>query len=137
MRISTTWRMPRSPHRCRGEMGPYLSERAEYLRKRRELLDEHHVPELQPEWERQMKIAGANPGERTDWDSASTSVQMTDNGWDVLNKDPAERTFREREVLTDYFIDWYNTVVPKERIEELGFTELRKKLKDSRSRIRS
>ena len=113
-----------------GEMGPYLSERAEYLRKRRELLDEHHVPELQPEWERQMKIAGANPGERTDWDLCfDVLFQMTDNGWDVLNKDPAERTFREREVLTDYFIDWYNTVVPKERIEELGFKELRKKLK--------
>ncbi|MDE0107062.1 MAG: PSD1 and planctomycete cytochrome C domain-containing protein [Bryobacterales bacterium] len=117
-----------------GEMGPYLRARAEYLRKRKELLEEHHVPDLQPEWERQMKIAGASPGERTDWDLCyDVLFQMTDNGGEVLNKDPAERTFREREVLTDYFIDWYFTVVPKERIEQLGFKELRKKLKELKS----
>ena len=117
-----------------GEMGPYLSKRGEYLRKRRALLDEHHVPELQPEWERQMKIAGANPGERTDWDLCyDVLFQMTDNGGEILGKDPAERTFREREVLTDYFIDWYNTVVSKERIEELGFKQLRMKLKELKS----
>ena len=114
-----------------GEMGPYLRKRAEYLRKRQELLEEHHVPALQPEWERQMKIAGEQPGERTDWDLCyDVLFQMTDNGSLVLHKDPAERTFREQEALTDYFIDWYYTVVSKERIEELRFRELRKKLKD-------
>ena len=112
-----------------GEMGPYLSKRAEYERKRRELLEEHHVPELQPEWERQMKIAAANPGDRTDWDLCyDVLYQMTDGGWEVLFKDPAERTYREREMLTDYFIDWYHTVVSKERTEELQYKELRKKL---------
>ena len=117
-----------------GEMGPYLRKRAEYVRKRQELLDEHHVPELQPEWERQMKIAGESPGERTDWDLCyDVLFQMTDNGWDVLHKDPAARTFREREMLTAYFIDWYYTVVSKDRIEELRFKELRKKLKDLKS----
>ena len=114
-----------------GEMGPYLRKRAEYLKQRQELLDAHHVPELQPEWERQMKITGANPGQRTDWDLCyDVLFQMTDGGWEVLDKLPAERTFREREMLTDYFIDWYYTVVPKERIEELEFKQLRKKLKD-------
>ncbi len=117
-----------------GEMGPYLSKWPEYLRKRQELLEEHHVPELQPEWERQMKIAGANPGQRTDWDLCyDVLFQMTDNGWHVLNKEPSERTFREREVLTGYFIDWYHTVVSEERIKELGFKELRAKLKDLKS----
>ncbi len=117
-----------------GEMGPYLRKRAEYVRKRQELLVEHHVPELQPEWERQMKSAGGNPGKRTDWDLCyDVLFQMTDNGWQVLYKDPAERTFRESEVLTDYFIDWYYTVVSKERIEELRFKDLRQKLKDLRS----
>ena len=112
-----------------GEMGPYLSKRAEYERKRQELLEEHHVPELQPEWERQMKIAAANPGDRTDWDLCyDVLYQMTDGGWEVLFTDPAERTYREREMLTDYFIDWYHTVVSKERTEELQYKELRKKL---------
>ena len=117
-----------------GEMGPYLRTRAVYLSKRQELLAEHHVPELQPEWEPQMKIAGANPGERSDWDLCyDVLFQMSDGGWEVLYKDPDERTFREREILTDYFIDWYFTVVSKERIEELQFKELRKKLKDLKS----
>ena len=114
-----------------GEMGPYLNQWPEYLRKRQELLEEHHVPELQPEWERQMRIAGANPGQRTDWDLCyDVLFQMTDNGWHVLNKEPSERSFREREVLTAYFIDWYYTVVSEERIKELGFKQLRAKLKD-------
>ena len=114
-----------------GEMGPYLRRRAEYERRRQELLDEHHVPALQPEWERQMKIAGANPGARTDWDLCyDVLFQMTDGGWEVLREDPAKRSFREREMLTDYFIDWYYTVVTKERIEELQFKELRQKLKE-------
>ncbi len=117
-----------------GEMGPYLRNRAEYVRKRQQLLEEHHVPELQPEWERQMKIAGENPGQRTDWDLCyDVLFQMTDNGWHVLHKERGERTFREREVLADYFIDWYYTVVSKQRIEELRFNELRKKLKDLKS----
>ena len=112
-----------------GELGPYLRKRAEYLQRRHELLAEHHVPELQPEWERQMKIAEANPGERTDWDLCyDVLYQMTDGGWEVLHKDPAERTFREREMLTDYFIDWYHTVVSKQRTEELQYKQLRKKL---------
>ena len=112
-----------------GEMGPYLSKRAEYEQKRQELLEAHHVPELQPEWERQMKIAEANPGDRTDWDLCyDVLYQMTDGGWEVLHKDPAERTYREREMLTDYFIDWYHTVVSKERTEELQYRELRKQL---------
>ena len=112
-----------------GEMGPYLSKRAEYEQKRQELLEEHQVLELQPEWERQMKIAAANPGDRTDWDLCyDVLYQMTDGGWEVLYKDPAVRTYREREMLTDYFIDWYHTVVSKERTEELQYKELRKKL---------
>ena len=112
-----------------GEMGPYLSKRAEYRLKRGELLAEHRVPELQPEWERQMKIAAANPGDRTDWDLCyDVLFQMTDGGWEILYKDPAARTYRESEMLTDYFIDWYHTVVSKERTEELQYKELRKKL---------
>ena len=59
-----------------------------------------------------MKIAGANPGERTDWDICyDVLFQMTDGGWEVLRKDPTERSFQDQEMLTDYFIDWYYTVI--------------------------
>ena len=112
-----------------GEMGPYLNERPEYERKRIELLEAYRVRELQPEWERQMKVAAANPGERTDWDLCyDVLYQMTDGGWEVLYKDSSARTYRESEMLTDYFIDWYRTVISKERTEELKFKELRNKL---------
>ena len=112
-----------------GEFGPYLQSRAEYRRKRQELLDEYGVPKLQPEWERQMKIAAARPGERTDWDLCYDVIyQMTDGGWETLYKEPSTRIYHEQEVLTDYFIDWYHTVVSKERTEELQFKDLRKKL---------
>ncbi len=114
-----------------GEMGPYLSHRTEYLARRRALLEEHRVPQLQPEWERQMKVAAANPGDRTDWDLCyDVLYQMTDGGWEVLYKRPEERTYRESEALTGYFIDWYRTVVSEERIKELRFAELSKQLKD-------
>ena len=112
-----------------GELGPYLSKRSEYEARRQALLEEHRVPELQPPWERELKIAARNPGARTDWDLCyDVLFQMTDGGWEVLGKPPSERTFREREMLTDYFVDWYQTVVSKERIEELQFKDLRKKL---------
>ena len=114
-----------------GEMGPYLRHRAEHLAKRQALLEDHGVPHLQPEWERQMKIAADNPGDRTDWDLCyDVLYQMTDGGWEVLYKAPAERTRRESEMLTGYFIDWYQTVVSEERIKELRFKELSQKLKE-------
>ena len=112
-----------------GELGPYLSKRAEYEARRQALLEEHGVPALQPPWERELKIAAENPGARTDWDLCyDVLFQMTDGGWEVLRKPSGERTYREREMLTDYFVDWYQTVVSKERIEELRFKDLRKKL---------
>jgi len=112
-----------------GELGPYLSKRSEYEARRQALLEEHGVPDLQRPWEHELKIAAENPGARTDWDLCyDVLFQMTDGGWEVLRKPPGERTYREREMLTDYFVDWYQTVVSKERIEELQFKELREKL---------
>lgn len=112
-----------------GELGPYLSKRSEYEARRQALLEEHGVPDLQRPWEHELKIAAENPGARTDWDLCyDVLFQMTDGGWEVLRKRPSERTYREREMLTDYFVDWYQTVVSKERIEELRFKDLRKKL---------
>jgi len=113
-----------------GELGPYLHKRDEYLARRQELLEEYKVTGLQPAWERKMKLAGENPGKWTDWDLCyDVLFQMTDGGWEVLYKNPEQRTFREKEMLADYFIEWYWTVVPKERYEELKFKELQKKLR--------
>ena len=59
-----------------GEIGPYVKSRDEYRSKRRALLEEYNVAELQADWEKQMLEASANPGKRTDWDLA----------WDCLLK---------------------------------------------------
>jgi hypothetical protein len=47
----------------------------------------------------------------------------------ILLKDPAQRTAKERDKLTDHFLEWYSAVVSKERYDELKFKELRSKLK--------
>lgn len=113
-----------------GEMGPYLLKRQEYLKKRQELLDAHGVPKLMPEWEEKVRLAAKNPGKWPDWDiTYDVMFQMTDGGQKVLEKDPKERSFKEQEMLTDYFIDWYHFVVPKQRFDELKFRDLKKKLR--------
>jgi hypothetical protein len=55
---------------------------------------------------------------------------MTDGGHKWIWIDPAKRTLKQREILTDYFIEWYHFVVPKPRFEELKFKELKTKLRD-------
>jgi mono/diheme cytochrome c family protein len=114
-----------------GEMGPYLQKRTEYMAKRQELLDTYHVTELMPPWEEKLRLAAKNPGKWPDWDlSYDVLFQMTDGGEKFLQLDPRKRTFKQQEMLTDYFIDWYSFVVPKARADELKLRELKGKLRD-------
>ena len=46
----------------------------------------------------------------------------------ILLKNPAERTRKEADKLTDHFLEWYSAVVSKERYTQLKFKELREKL---------
>ena len=116
-----------------GELGPWLRKRAEYEDQRRALLVQYRIPELQPEWERQMLEAAAHPGQRTDWDLAWDCLLKLTEGGDgekILRKAPEARTPREREVLTTHFIRNYHFAVGRKNYDELKFGELDKKLRD-------
>ena len=114
-----------------GEMGPYLAALPAYRDKRKALLAQYHVPELQPAWESRMKETRANPGKWTDWDKAYTVFQVQfhlDDADKVLDTDPAQRTQEQVDLLTDHFVINYYRVISKDVIERLKFADLRKQL---------
>jgi hypothetical protein len=111
-----------------GEMGPYLQGHPGCAKKRQELLEQYGVAPLQTVWEPKVIEAGKHQGKfGGDWDLAWTVLWNDER--QILFKDPATRTEKERNKLTDHFLEWYSAVVSKERYEELKFKELRGKLK--------
>jgi hypothetical protein len=110
-----------------GEVGPYLRTLKEYQKKRQELIKEYGVEPLQKEWEPRVIDASRNPGKYGgDWDLAWTVLWNDERK--ILLKNPAERTRKETDKLTDHFLEWYSAVVSKERYTQLKFKELREKL---------
>ena len=108
-----------------GEMGPYLLRKAEYDRKRRELLADYNVPELQAEWEKKVLKAAADPGKDPDGDFLWGYLDiLVDSGQDILRLKPSERTYKQNYQLTRYFLDTFKIVVSKERYAELKFKEV-------------
>ena len=112
-----------------GETGPYLKALPGYLARRRELLEQNRVYELQPAWEAQMIEAADNPGKWTDWDHALDAVQKyLDNGEGIVRKPRSERSDREQRKLEDHFIKNYHRVISKEFWKELDWVGLREEL---------
>lgn len=110
-----------------GEMGPYLRALPEYRAQRKALLEQYGVAALQKEWEPKVIEAGKHQGiYGGDWDLAWTVLWNDERK--ILLKDPATRTQKEQDKLTDHFLEWYSAVVSKERYQELKFKELREKL---------
>jgi mono/diheme cytochrome c family protein len=115
-----------------GELGPHLGQRDEYERKRRELLDQYQVPDLQAAWEARMREAIANPGKWSDWDLAWDCVQKLTEGGDgatILLKAPEKRSKRDKDILTDHFIRNYHFAVGPKKFGEVKFKELDEKLR--------
>ncbi len=113
-----------------GERGAWLETHDDYRRRREDLLCEYGVHELQPEWEEKVKWHGANPGQDTAWDVNWDTLSKMSDGGDTFIHIPAEqRTERQRDVITDYFIRFYTQVASKARYKQLGWAELRGKLK--------
>ena len=110
-----------------GEVGPYLRTLKEYQEKRAELIKEYGVEPLQKEWEPKVIEASRNPGKYGgDWDLAWTVLWNDERK--ILLKNPAERTRKQADKLTDHFLEWYSAVISKERYAQLKFKELREKL---------
>ena len=113
-----------------GEMGPFLAGKPEYDRKRRQLLEEYKVPELEPEWERKTLEAETNTEIGDQWILAWETVGYDfDGGQDVLRTPRSQRTPKQQDQLTDHMLKWYGIPYSKERREELKIEELREKLR--------
>jgi hypothetical protein len=112
-----------------GELGPYRRHVAEYRAARENLLRQYGVAPLQAEWEANLRFSEANPGKRTDLDALYDPFSKSvDNGPSILRKDPAHRTEREREALTNFFVRSAEAPLGKKRYEELHYKELHEKL---------
>ncbi len=110
-----------------GEMGPYLASQARCADARRKLLEQYGVAPLQTEWEPKAIEAGRHPGKYGgDWDLAWTVLWNDER--QILLTDPAGRTQKEQDKLTDHFLEWYSAVTSKEQYTELKFKELREKI---------
>jgi hypothetical protein len=114
-----------------GEMGPYLQAVPQYDRRRRELLQEYGIAELQAHWEEKIHHAMDQPGLNTDWDFQVTSMRaMFDNADRRLKKPLEERTQIEKDRVTDYFIERSGPEIAKDEELTNKFKELREKLNE-------
>ena len=113
-----------------GELEPYRAKRDEYLTRRQALLEEYGVTKLMPPWEEKVRWAAKNVGKLPDWDITYDVIfQMSDGGHKFIWIDRDKRTWRQQQILEDYFIEWYHFVIPKPEWKELKFKELQKKLR--------
>jgi hypothetical protein len=111
------------------ELGTFLHGKPEYDHKRAELLAQHKVAELQADWERKTLEAGAHPGVSPSYDNEWMLLEvLLDDGQEILKTPPAQRSPKQRDTLTDFFVERYNDVVTKERYKQLKFDELWKNL---------
>ncbi|PYV09587.1 MAG: hypothetical protein DMG07_22890, partial [Acidobacteria bacterium] len=90
-----------------GEMGAYLRRYPEYRKKRRELLAQYKVADLKPEWEKKLLDAADNPAAELAWVIAWRSLGLLGDGQQSLRLDPARRTQKQEDRLTDRFIASY------------------------------
>jgi Protein of unknown function (DUF1553)/Protein of unknown function (DUF1549)/Planctomycete cytochrome C len=114
-----------------GELGPYLQARPDYYKKRNGLLEEGRVLEMQAQWEAKIRQAKEDPGKNLDWDYALTEVRaMVDAADRLLRKQPDQRTQKENDELTDYFIGHPGPEIAKDKGTSERFKELQKKLQE-------
>ena len=112
------------------ELGAYLQSRAAYEKKRKALLEKYKVPELQPDWERRILAAAANPGVNLSYDIAWGRLgNELDGGQKILKLDPALRTPKQRDKLAYHFARTSRFEFGDQKYKELKFKELSGKLK--------
>ena len=117
-----------------GEIGPWMAARPEYQRKRKELLDEYKIPEVQADWEDKLRYASQHPGEHQDWDFAYGEFTHTvDNAKMVLFLDPAKRSEVQQAAMTDTLLSSCGNLFPKPYCDGLKLSELRPKLESLRA----
>jgi hypothetical protein len=112
-----------------GEIEPYLRLKPEYDRKRRKLLSEYGVAEIQAEWEKKTLEAATNPSVGENWVLAWHYLEIfLPGGHDILRISPTERTQGQQDQLTDHFLEWCGLGISEERIKSAKVKELSEKL---------
>jgi hypothetical protein len=112
-----------------GEMGPYLRTHQEYRKKRDQLLQEYHEPEVQAEYENMLREAHANPGKHTDWDLGNKVLETgSDGGPKILPIPDERRTQDQKDLMTDHFVEFSHYTIGQKRYDAAKFKELKEKL---------
>jgi hypothetical protein len=107
-----------------GELGPYLRRLPEYQKQLADLLAHYRIPELQPEWERELLRAMANPEERLEWTQNLDYVRVyLDHGWEVLKTPPEKRTWKQSHGLTRVFLKSPGPLGTRADVKALKFSE--------------
>ena len=113
-----------------GELGPYMRAKPEYDRKRREILDEYHIPELEPKWETRITQAFHQQGKDLEWDFAVTEFRAAFDGADkVLKGFWANRSQEQADRLIDYFAGHIGPDFDKDQATKDRMKEARDKLR--------
>ncbi|MFN0169473.1 MAG: DUF1553 domain-containing protein [Bryobacteraceae bacterium] len=113
-----------------GELAAYLQRQPDCEAKRRALLAEYKVADLQPDWERKMLVAAGQPGVDTlydvSWDIFGLYV---DGGQEQMRMPASRRSPKWNAKITDFFIGNYSRVATKQELEKLKFKELNERLR--------
>jgi hypothetical protein len=112
-----------------GETESYLRLEPEYDRKRRKLLAEYNVSEIQAEWEKKTLEAATNPAVGENWVLAWHYLEIfLPGGHDILRLNASQRTKRQQDQLTDHFLEWCGLAIGEERIKAARLKELGERL---------
>ena len=112
-----------------GEIGPHLVTVNEYRRKHQAILDEYNVPAIQADWEKKTLKAGDTPGVYLGYDLAYQELGLnTDGGQEIARLPVEQRSWRQANMVTYYFLGAYNLVTGAEKYKELRFAEAKRKL---------
>ena len=124
-----------------GETAPYLELKKDYERKRRALMAEYKVDELQTEWEAIVLPACLHPDDPTidlQWKIVCEELRFEVDGIhqsrfiggeEILRISPAERPERYARNLTRYFVNLvFARYAEKKRYQDLCWDELKSRL---------
>jgi hypothetical protein len=119
-----------------GQLGSCLAARPFYDTTRREILEHYHVPELQAQWEPRIQQAFREQGKVLEWDFAVTEMRASFDGADgFLKGEWTNRTQRQADRLTDYFVSNYGPDLEKDKEKTAALRDARKKLRALRAML--